>query len=176
MNLSFYLSKFKSLAYLFDARNPKLCSRDFFHLLVEDIVDLVAHRAQVIHRIHERFYCVVLQSLDHSVHRTRRFQIQDSSEQIKIWTHICFWSSFVYESSKYSAAEYSCVLKFFKSWIKRRPKSQKEKLFITRYWAKWLPEDYPRRACFGASKPRRNWKLLDEPERASLTLSSFPLS
>jgi hypothetical protein len=50
-------------------------------------------------------------------------------------THICFWSSFVYESSKYSAAEYNCVLRFFKSL---KIDEKKERIKVNKSYLKTL--------------------------------------
>ena len=62
-----YLDKRRNPTYLLNARYPKLSSRNFINLFIQEIIDLVRHRAQMIHSIYKSFDCIIFQSIYNSV-------------------------------------------------------------------------------------------------------------
>ena len=53
--------------YLFNARELKLSSMDFTNFVVQESVNLVGYRPQVVHSIDESFDGIIFQGLEHSI-------------------------------------------------------------------------------------------------------------
>lgn len=52
--------------YLFDAKEPKLSSMDFAYFAIQESVNLVSHRPQMVHSIDKSFNCIIFQGFKHS--------------------------------------------------------------------------------------------------------------